>query len=286
MRAEAPAWPPNERQSSTRTESPSEAPYTAVARPAGPAPTNRYVVDAGRVDGAHEPKAAPELRFTGVAQELAPGAEHDRQFARIDVEPLDQRPRLRVALRVEAIVRVGVARQEPDQAQHVAIPRPADDDRPAGAGLDEPDAAQDERAHDALAELGLGDEQRAQSLRRNQQRLDVAPGVGIDERGTAGQLGEFAHERPDVVRDDNLRHRRLAPAGDGGVARENDRKAVAGFAEPHDRSARIEAAQLAEAPQPVDLGGLEHREHLFAARTDEGERWFGHRGIPRGPALD
>jgi hypothetical protein len=39
MRAEAPAWPPNARQPSTSTESPSDPAYTAVARPAGPAPT-------------------------------------------------------------------------------------------------------------------------------------------------------------------------------------------------------------------------------------------------------
>jgi hypothetical protein len=39
MRALAPACPPNDRLSSTITESPSEAAYTAVASPAGPAPT-------------------------------------------------------------------------------------------------------------------------------------------------------------------------------------------------------------------------------------------------------
>jgi hypothetical protein len=39
MRALAPAWPPDARCSTTSTDSPSEAAYTAVARPAGPAPT-------------------------------------------------------------------------------------------------------------------------------------------------------------------------------------------------------------------------------------------------------
>jgi hypothetical protein len=39
MRDDAPAWPPNARQSNTMTERPSDAPYTAAASPAGPAPT-------------------------------------------------------------------------------------------------------------------------------------------------------------------------------------------------------------------------------------------------------
>ena len=39
MRALAPAWPPKARVSSTATESPSDAAYTAVASPAGPEPT-------------------------------------------------------------------------------------------------------------------------------------------------------------------------------------------------------------------------------------------------------
>ncbi len=39
MRAEAPACPPKARESSTITDNPSDAAYTAVANPAGPAPT-------------------------------------------------------------------------------------------------------------------------------------------------------------------------------------------------------------------------------------------------------
>ncbi len=39
MRELAPAWPPNARLSITSTDRPSEAAYTAVASPAGPAPT-------------------------------------------------------------------------------------------------------------------------------------------------------------------------------------------------------------------------------------------------------
>ncbi|CKT03434.1 Uncharacterised protein [Mycobacterium tuberculosis] len=48
MRALAPACPPKARQSSTITRRPSEAAYTAVARPAGPAPTTATSYNSSR----------------------------------------------------------------------------------------------------------------------------------------------------------------------------------------------------------------------------------------------
>ena len=52
-------------------------------------------------------------------------------------------------------MRLAVAGQKTLQAQHVAIVRVADDDRPARAALQQTDTAQDQRPHDALAETGL-----------------------------------------------------------------------------------------------------------------------------------
>ena len=60
--------------------------------------------------------------------------------------------------------------------------RPPDQHRPAGAGLDQPDAAQDQRAHDALAEVGLGDDQRAQLLRRRRAAPRRRPPRAVDQR--------------------------------------------------------------------------------------------------------
>ena len=39
MRLDCPAWPPGASRSTITVRSPSEAPYTAAARPAGPPPT-------------------------------------------------------------------------------------------------------------------------------------------------------------------------------------------------------------------------------------------------------
>jgi hypothetical protein len=56
----------------------------------------------------------------------------------------------------------------------------ADDYRAAGAGIEESNPAQDQRAHDALAELGLFDHQIPQPPRRDDERLGGFGGNGIE----------------------------------------------------------------------------------------------------------
>ena len=82
------------------------------------------------------------------------------------MEALDQRLGLGVDVGIEQLLRMTVAAQKALQPQHVAIVGAADDDRAAGAGLQQPDAAEDQRPHDALAELGFGNQQGAQPVRR------------------------------------------------------------------------------------------------------------------------
>ena len=90
---------------------------------------------------------------------------------------------------------MAVAGQEILQPQHVGVVGAADDDRPAGAALEQADAAQDQRAHDPLAEFGLLDQQIAQPRRRNDQRFDgLHCATAVDQRGPAGQLRQLAHE--------------------------------------------------------------------------------------------
>ena len=63
------------------------------------------------------------------------------------------------------------------ETQNIAIIGAADDYRAAGAGLEQANPAQDQGAHDALAELGLFDHQIAQPPRRDDERLDRFSGV-------------------------------------------------------------------------------------------------------------
>ena len=66
------------------------------------------------------------------------------------------------------------------------------------------------RAHDALAEIGFGDQQGAQPLRRNGDGFDVGQRRLVDEIRPAGQLRELAHEIAALVRDDVRRARRCS----------------------------------------------------------------------------
>src|SRR5262245_43251970 len=83
------------------------------------------------------------------------------------MEALQEGLRACVLIGIETLAGVRVARQEVLEAQDVGVPGPPDDHRAAGAALDQLDAAQDQRAHDALAELSLLDQQAAQLLRWN-----------------------------------------------------------------------------------------------------------------------
>ena len=92
------------------------------------------------------------------------------------------------------MMRLSVTRQEILQTRHVAERGRADQHRAADTALDQADAAQDQRTHDALAEIGFRDQQRTELVRRNQQRLDLALGMAVDQCDAAGELADFGQE--------------------------------------------------------------------------------------------
>ena len=65
-----------------------------------------------------------------------------------------------------------VAAEKALQPEHVAVLGTADDHWPARLRLQESDPAQDQGAHDPLAEFSFRDQQGAQPVGRNGQRLD------------------------------------------------------------------------------------------------------------------
>ena len=164
---------------------------------------------------------------------------------------------------------MAVAAQENREPQDIAVAGRADDDRAAGAGFEQSDPAQDQGAHDALAELGFADQQRAQLLRRNDQRLDRLGRAGIDERGPARKLGEFAHEVAGTVRDDQRGCAALAMLRDLDVAGEDDRETAAHRACICERIARRIGAKLAETAHALDVRCFQRGKHLMAPRFDD-----------------
>src|SRR5262245_14839711 len=118
---------------------------------------DRDVVAPRCVDALDHAEAAREVALTRIPQKAPVRADDDRQLARLDLETLQKGLRARVLVGIEALAGVHIARKEVLEAQDVGVPGPPDDHRAASAALDQLDAAQDQRAHDALAELRLLD---------------------------------------------------------------------------------------------------------------------------------
>src|SRR4051794_9640610 len=111
-----------------------------------------------------------------------------------------------------------VAGEEALQPRDCRRLRWSDHDRAARAALDQVAPAKDQRRRDALAEIGLGDQERAQPLRGNQDDLDIALGVAVDQRDAARELGDLSEKLPRPLVDDRGDMPEAVALGDGDVA--------------------------------------------------------------------
>ena len=80
------------------------------------------------------------------------------------MKPVEQLLRLGVVIEIDVVVRMSVARQKLLDPQRAGAMRRADEHDVAEAARDQLDAAQDERPHQDLAQLGVGLDERQQLL--------------------------------------------------------------------------------------------------------------------------
>ena len=156
MRELEPAWPPGTFDSSTSTSSPSDAPYTAAASPAGPAPTMTRSLTRVWSIGLVEAEAVGDLRVGRIPQHRVAAADQHRNVGGVDVKPIEQLLRVGIAIEIDVVERMAVARQELLDPQRAGAVRRADHDDVAEVARDQLEAAKDERAHQDLAQLGVG----------------------------------------------------------------------------------------------------------------------------------
>ncbi len=218
--------------------------------------------------GATESDTTGELGLGRVAQKLAVRAHDHGKLARVDVELLDEGPCLGIGFGIEALVGMAVAAQEVLQPQHVAAARVADNDRAAATGLDQPNAAQNEGAHDALAKLGFRDQERTQPVGRNDKRVHLVFGNGVDQSRAPGKLRQLAHERAGPMRDDQATRLRRAALEDVDMTGDGDGHPLGDLPDVRQRLARGIDTARAEPAHALDLGRLEREEHLRASRLD------------------
>lgn len=189
-------------------------------------------------------------------------------MVRVDMKPLDQRFRARIGVGIESAMGKSAAPQKALQPQHVAIAGRADDDRPAGAAFEQADAAQDQRPHDALAEIGLLHHQIAQAPRGDDDRLDRLDRLGIDQRRPVRQLRQLADEIAGAVADNSLTPAKPARLGDVDLARQDEDQPRRDRAGRHDVVAGGIGTRLAEPAHTLDIRVGEHGKHLVAAGGD------------------
>jgi len=75
------------------------------------------------------------------------------------VKAIDQRLGFRVGLGIEPLTRMAIATEKALEAEHIAILGLANDHRSACSGLEQPDAAQNQGAHDPLPKLRFRNQQ-------------------------------------------------------------------------------------------------------------------------------
>ena len=238
--------------------------------PRRPAADNRDVIEFLVVVVADHADRVGDRRLRRIAQHPAVRADHQRQVgARGDIAR-DEIGGVLVGGGIEQMVRLAVARQEILQPRHVAERRRADQHHTAGPALDQIDPAQDQRAHDALAEFGLRDQQRAQLIRRNQQRFDVALGMAVDQREAAGKLADLSEKLPRPLVDDRGDMAKAVALGDRDGAGQHHEHAGTDLAGFEQGVAVPVGAKLPETAHPLDFGIRERRKGLLMARKRDG----------------
>jgi hypothetical protein len=121
---------------------------------------------------------------------------------------------------------MAVASEKTIKPKHVAVVGTADDDRSADTRLEQANAAQDQRAHDPLSEVGFGNQQRSEALWRDEQGLNRPSRMGVHQSRPSHQLSQFTHERTGVVDNDQLSASGYMVSCDVDFAGQNNRQAV------------------------------------------------------------
>ena len=138
------------------------------------------------------------------------------------------------------------------------------------------DPAQDQRAHDPLAEVRFGDDQRAQLIGRHEQRLDIVVRVRIHQRGATGERPDLAEELAMAVRDERHDVSQPVALAQRHPAAENDEHPGTGLAGGDEALAARVASRRPEAADARDLGIRQLRKHLMAPGHDPGGGIVGH----------
>ena len=125
------------------------------------------------------------------------------------------------------MMRIAVAGEKALKPDHVRGARRADQHGAGRAALEQGHPPKDERPHDALAEIGFGDQERTQAFGRDQQRLDVALRRSVDKRARVESWPTSARNWPAPCSTIGVTMAEAVALGDRDLALEHDEHARA-----------------------------------------------------------
>ena len=207
-----------------------------------------------------------EFGFRGIAQHGAIRTHHQRQVGRRWRITCHQFGGVFVRGGIEHVIRIAVARQESLQPHQIGKRWRADQHRPANSALNEIHTAQNQSAHNALAQIGFRDKQRTEFVRRDQQRLHIAFGGRVHERATARELSDLGQELPRPPIDHRRDMTHAIALGNADMPRQDDKHARADFAGLEQPRAVLILADLAEPAYAPNLLIRQLRKRLFESR--------------------
>jgi hypothetical protein len=249
----------------------------------GPRAYHRDVIDKIRAPRGRHTDPTREDLLGRIAEHRAVWTDHQRQSARDIGIVADHLFGLGVSGRIEQVVRIAIPGEKALNPDYVRGAGRADQDGAGGATLKQGHSSEDERAHDALAELRFGDQQRAQTLGGNEQALDIAPCCAVGDRRAPRKLTGLAREVTCALFD-HWRHMAQAVAlDDRHEALEHDEHAGAELSSLEQLLPVGVVAQRSIAPQSVDFARSQRRKCFLVARSVSGVDEFVHTSRPFAP---
>ena len=156
----------------------------------------------GPVNRIVEPQTVGDLLVARIPQHRVAAADQHRHVGGAHMKAIEEILRVGVAIEVDVMKRVAIARQELLDAQRAGAMGRANQDDVAVAACNQLDAAEDERPHEDVAQLGIRLDQSEQLLAIELDHLARLADPRPRQRSPAGQHGAFAGELPGPVRDD------------------------------------------------------------------------------------
>src|SRR6266545_2289773 len=167
------------------------------------------VADRGPVDLGIQPETVGDLLDRGIAQHQGATADHHWDVAGAHLELIEHRLAVGVRIQIDELVGVPVAREELADLQRPLAMIRSEQQHVAEALIDQLQAAQDERAEENVAQLGIGLDELEQLLARDLDDVRRRARLDAGEEAPARQDRPLAREHPLT----EARHVLARPAG-------------------------------------------------------------------------